>query len=321
MGSVRLLLSLLVAVGHLYPAVPLIPVAIGSHAVSAVRAFFVLSGFYMAAVLSTHYRSPWRFYVARLAKILPVYWFVALATYAAAAIIAHYGSKLFPNVDPISPWELIDIGNMPVSVFAYLAATLTTLFGADSWLWLGFSRADGMWSTAPGYGPLATTALALTAIPQAWTLGVEIWFYILAPFIVRLRTWQILGLIAAAVALRLALFGLVEDNQIERSLFPLESIFFFSGILLFRAFPQIIEFTGKLDSALGALSFPVYMAQFLVFGVLYQAQTAWSISLPWWLSLPVYLGFLIGAGVAIDRLIARPVDNIRVKFGARKRPR
>src|SRR5215471_10965033 len=52
MGFLRFVLALLVAVGHLTAAVPGIPYDLSSNAVFAVRAFFMLSGFYMALVLS-----------------------------------------------------------------------------------------------------------------------------------------------------------------------------------------------------------------------------------------------------------------------------
>jgi peptidoglycan/LPS O-acetylase OafA/YrhL len=50
----------------------------------AVQSFFVISGFYMALILSGKYagRGVFVFYRARFLRLYPAYWIVAIATYA-----------------------------------------------------------------------------------------------------------------------------------------------------------------------------------------------------------------------------------------------
>jgi peptidoglycan/LPS O-acetylase OafA/YrhL len=72
MGVVRTLLAIAVVVTHtgpLFPGVTMIPGTL------AVQAFYVISGFYMALVLSTKYSDHASdFYAARALRIFPIYW-------------------------------------------------------------------------------------------------------------------------------------------------------------------------------------------------------------------------------------------------------
>jgi peptidoglycan/LPS O-acetylase OafA/YrhL len=74
MGSLRLVLALLVAVSHLASFTHFKDGGwFVGHAMFAVRAFFVLSGFYMALVLTDRYPTAFRFYEARATRLLPLY--------------------------------------------------------------------------------------------------------------------------------------------------------------------------------------------------------------------------------------------------------
>lgn len=310
MGTLRLCLALLVATAHLAAIVPNIPSALSSQAILAVRAFFVLSGFYMALVLKERYALPLTFYASRLLKLLPIYWLVCALTFAADATFGN-----LPIIHPVSAWQHLDLATLPASAITYVATTVVTLIGADTWVWLGFDHATGAWSHAPAYAPNVTSALVLTGVPQAWTLGLELWFYLLAPFLVRLRTRWLLVLIAFSIALRLY-FQPVPT--FDRALLPLELPFFLAGILLFRWRLSLSLMTarfGWLDAELGALSYPAYISHFLVFAVVNQAMRL-SDS-PWGFALSVSLASLIAFSVVLDRAVARPIDQLRIRLGAR----
>jgi peptidoglycan/LPS O-acetylase OafA/YrhL len=373
-GALRLCLALLVATAHLAAVVKAIPVWLIGHAVFAVRAFFVLSGFYMALVLSERYDRPWAFYASRLMKLLPIYWLISVVTILGAAAVAP--SDLLPPFGIGAQWQRTSLVALPLTPLAYTAATLTTLVGSDSWVWLGFAVTTGAWSTAPAYGPYATSVLGFSGAPQAWTLGLELWFYLLAPFLVRMSTTWLVGLIAASLGLRACCQAYIAGTVYDRALFPLELVFFLLGIVAFRCGPAIarlnagmlatsliatiglcavayFEFisTGPypswvtacapfaalavtipflflvtkssgIDAALGALSYPAYVAQFLVFAIVYQAATRLpSIDPTWWAALLLNLACLVVFSIATDRMIAQPVDRLRLRFGARVRPR
>jgi len=74
MGGLRLTLALCVVVAHVAPRWPQLLI----RGDLAVEIFFMISGFYMALVLSTTYRtSKIEFWVARLLRIFPLYWMIA----------------------------------------------------------------------------------------------------------------------------------------------------------------------------------------------------------------------------------------------------
>src|SRR5258707_7705774 len=85
MGVIRLLLALSVVEFHSTRAFGnpgIWPVDL-PNGIVAVQAFYVISGFYMALVLSTKYAGePWRFYRARALRLLPIYWLVLIPTVA-----------------------------------------------------------------------------------------------------------------------------------------------------------------------------------------------------------------------------------------------
>jgi peptidoglycan/LPS O-acetylase OafA/YrhL len=374
MGSLRLGLALLVAVSHLLMAFPTMPPAVTGHGGYAVRAFFVLSGFYMAATLSDNrYRSPGHFYVSRLAKLLPVYWLVTILTFA----LEMTSGGLFAGINPLSNWRTaLATGGFSEWQLTYLVTSIGGLIGADTWMWVGIDPSgSGSWNFAPAYAPHATSGLALTAVPQAWSIGLELCFYFVAPFLVRKSTGLIGALLIGSIVLRLALrnhLGVVY----ARSLFPLELVYFAAGILgygslgLIRALNLssrtmgILAFSGlgisaalemvtilglgidvsrlmtvvgivsygafafavpllfllsanvRIDAAFGALSYPVYIAQFLAFGLLYQFVRP-LFAIPWWWGIFPCLGVLLLVAWVLDRAVARPIDRLRQLVGAR----
>ncbi|MGB9173214.1 MAG: hypothetical protein WCC35_16695, partial [Bradyrhizobium sp.] len=155
----RLLLALLVATSHLAVVVKDIPEILCGQAVIAVRLFFVLSGFYMALVLQaprSRYRRATDFYMSRLLKLLPMYWVLSAITFAIAASTR---GDFFPLLYPYRAWHGIDMSTLQGGALAYIATTLISLIGSDTWTWLGVNPSSGAWSIAPAYSSGATSAL------------------------------------------------------------------------------------------------------------------------------------------------------------------
>jgi peptidoglycan/LPS O-acetylase OafA/YrhL len=346
MGCLRLILALAVAIAHL-PMHHTWQVYLGSHPIYAVRGFFIISGFYMAMVLTerAEYQHIGRFYVSRLLKLLPLYWAVSLAALG-----------LHPDA-----WRSFDLASYSPTMLVYLFGSLATLFGSDTWVWLGFG--PGGWSVAPAFAPYATSPLSFAAVPQAWTLGLELLFYALAPFIVRRRIVLLVGLVVASLAFRIVTgryFGL-HGEPWNRSLFPSELIFFLLGVLAYRATPYLLALRShgkavlalaavvvacrlwfattlaegwlinplqyvctaaalpllfaltrrkEIDARLGTLSYPLYLVHIPLY-VIAGPGTGW-----WLIAL---LTFAIIAAWILEKTIAQPIDLIRARFGARAR--
>lgn len=139
---------------------------------AAVAFFFVMSGFILTHVYGAKgIRRATDFYVARIARILPVYWI-------ALALVVVFE----PRQQPLSTW------------WVWLSALLL-----QSW-WIGYSQILNV----PG-----------------WSLSVEVFFYLLFPFLLRvlsrLRTRTVLVVGASAwagnVALNVALYPFTDPAR------------------------------------------------------------------------------------------------------------
>ena len=209
MGSLRLLLALSVAIGH-SGALPWLPVVPGD---SAVESFFVISGFYMSLVLNGKYASAsyFTFFSNRLLRLFPVYVIILVAT-----IFLHPATK--PDLD-FRGW-------------LFFTASQILLFGQDAY---NFLSVDG------GHLHFARqfTSLMLfnfAPIPQAWTLGIELAFYTIAPFILRRSLAFLAPALIASLFVRMFfqfVFGLSGDPWSYR-FFPSELALFFAGAIAQR---------------------------------------------------------------------------------------
>ena len=95
MGLLRTILALLVVGSHLG--------AFGG-ATFAVKGFFIISGFYMALVISTRYHKlpVGDFYASRLLRLLPLYWVIGLLTVAAELWLVPHGQQFHKLVSPVA---------------------------------------------------------------------------------------------------------------------------------------------------------------------------------------------------------------------------
>jgi peptidoglycan/LPS O-acetylase OafA/YrhL len=237
MGLLRTLLALLVVCSHMLP-IPDWParMAIGG-SVFAVKAFFIISGFYMALVLHKQYSgvSVKFFYASRLSRLLPLYWFVAILTLLVETIFVPRGQFFYPLASPLAYGAGLDLHALPWSIWAYISVSLATTLGLDTGQWLGFSKLTGAIGISPDYVPNATSVMGLSPVPPAWSIGIELLFYLVAPFVVQRSISTLVVLAAGSLAFRLtaAWFGLSGDPW-NRTLFPSELIFFVLGVLAFR---------------------------------------------------------------------------------------
>jgi peptidoglycan/LPS O-acetylase OafA/YrhL len=177
-----------------------------------VEIFYIISGFYMSLVLNEKYVGPgtWHtFYTNRLVRLLPVYWVVALGALAIYAwIYRSTGSGIFIGVTRLS--EQGQWGQ--ISMIAVSNATL-----------LGINYQN------------------LLLVQPAWTLGVELIFYALAPLIVRRHAWLIAGVLMASIMLRLAYFWGVDLGAAPDSynFFPYELAYFMAGALAYKLYVKV----------------------------------------------------------------------------------
>jgi peptidoglycan/LPS O-acetylase OafA/YrhL len=212
MGSLRLFLALAVALSHFK-----IPLDAPTSDI-AVQCFFVISGFYMALVLNEKYPpgTYWLFISNRVLRLWPTYLVVLILSFAVAK-----------NWWPIASLDLGD--------FAYYLASQIFIVGQDTYLFLFLDGHDLHFSLqAAG---MSQVLYKFSPAPQAWTLALEIYFYLLAPLIVRRGPAVIGAVIAASLLLRFTLlwgFDFGGDPWTYR-FFPSEIALFLAGSLGYYA--------------------------------------------------------------------------------------
>ncbi|HEX3356999.1 MAG TPA: acyltransferase [Tepidisphaeraceae bacterium] len=209
MGTIRLLLAL--AVLLIMHSTPLfgIPMIGGA---GAVQGFYVISGFYMALVLNEKYprgAGGYReFITQRFLRLMPGYWVCLIAMIFLG--MSGWGTVL-PKSAEHSPYEFwrTHVGILPGYQIVYLAFSQVFLLGQDWLLFMGVTPGRGLIFTA-NYLTLKNSvtpvdpAYQFLFVGPAWSLGVELTFYLVAPFIVRRRWWIIGVVVATSVCIRLA---------------------------------------------------------------------------------------------------------------------
>lgn len=230
MGLLRFLLAMTVVLAHLHTDTLLL-----GDSRFAVQMFFIISGFYISMVWDEKYsglnKPVQTFYVSRALRIYPLY-FVVLAL---SVLVAWYGlgSGHISALMALLAYPL----SGALSLVAY--ATQLTLLGLDSYVFLG-RLGDGSVVVA---SHLVTyprpQIIEYMFVPQAWSLSLELTFYLIAPFILKRTKWLI-GLLVVSLGLRLVMWhsGFDHDPWTTR-FFPLEAALFIAGALSYKAWASI----------------------------------------------------------------------------------
>ena len=222
MGFLRLLLALSVVSAHLIDD-PLFNLVGGT---VAVKTFYIISGFYMAMIINS-YKNNISFFKSRYLRLFPVYFAcVLIAFYLGDGATAH-NQKLFNN------------DQVPLATHLFLLFTNIFIFFQDLVMFISvkegefFFTSDFQSSTPPLYHFLF--------IPQAWTLGIELSFYMLAPLMIKKKNIKlIIFLIFISLTLRflLILFDFKGDPWTYR-FFPSELALFLLGSLSYYIFSDL----------------------------------------------------------------------------------
>jgi peptidoglycan/LPS O-acetylase OafA/YrhL len=214
MGYLRIVLAISVLVGH--SGIQSLN-HLGFSPESSVEIFFVLSGFFVAHSLNTNSNVK-SFYLRRALKIYPGY-YAMLTILIVSNIFIH--QKAWSSFITTS-----------VSTNLYLFFSNLTLLGADLVNFLELDLGQLRFSTL---NHSSNVLPYLLLVPPIWSISLELYFYLLAPFICKLKTRVILCVFALLTVIRIICNykGLNADPWSYR-FFIFELCFFFFGILLYR---------------------------------------------------------------------------------------
>lgn len=309
MGVLRLLLALSVVLGHLGAGYSL------AGGLVAVQLFFIVSGFYMETVLSGKYdprRDLGLFYISRALRIYSVYFACLAVSLVVFAALALRGEGLLAYISA-------NADRLDTPAKAWLVLTTFGLLGQDVVLFQKIDAGHLVFNTGGNFGPDPEGALAwkFMAIPQAWTISLELMFYALAPFLTRLSTRALVLIVAASLSARGAVYaaGFAGDPWIYR-FFPFELALFVCGMLARRFHDAFISrIAGDMRRTIGwgfiaacclvqttahALGVPIILAVWPLYaaalvalpclfaGSLFPGASTWDARLAE-LSYPVYL--------------------------------
>ena len=195
----------------------------------------------MGLVLSTKYEprlgaGRLAFWRARFVRIYPAYWIVLVSVAVFWICFYHYGTKQFLEV--------------PLAISLWAMVSNTALFGLDGLLFI--QESDGVLAVRTNFSEgSGVQPHQLIAIAPAWTLSLELMFYLLAPWLVQLRSNWLLLIFALSLLLRAALWasGLGDDPWTYR-FFPSEIGLFVLGMLSYRLYAKGLLRDGPLAGAL-----------------------------------------------------------------------
>jgi peptidoglycan/LPS O-acetylase OafA/YrhL len=248
LGILRLWLACAVVVSHCGG------LALGYHFLGgdlAVRLFYVVSGFYMALILDTKYvKGYWLFIFNRFARLYPVY--LVLLVLA----MCLYFSPFFlrpqfhgPGATWLETWNLLT----PWTRLALVMANLV-LEGKDLLVFLKIDLST--WSLAFDSAAVSDVhgSHRFLFLPQAWSLGVEMHFYLMAPFVTRLSNTKLGLLLLFSLILKLALIalGLTFDPWVYR-FFPAVLSHFLLGVIAYRLYLKIVAVDWVRRGSIGAM--------------------------------------------------------------------
>jgi peptidoglycan/LPS O-acetylase OafA/YrhL len=208
----------------------------------AVETFFVISGFYISLILNEKYigknDSYWLFISNRLLRLLPIYWIVLVITVFCVILIPNYNRAELGGLGVYKQYG----ADLSLTTWIYLIFTNVFVFFQDTALFLGISHQSGNLFYTNNFAFTSPPLYQFLAIPQAWSIGIELLFYVLAPFILKRRLWIIFAVMSISLLLKIFFLrrGLNYDPWIYR-FFPFELGFFLLGAIAYFIYNKYIK--------------------------------------------------------------------------------
>jgi peptidoglycan/LPS O-acetylase OafA/YrhL len=237
-GVLRLFLALFVVYAHCGSPFG----RVGMSAENAVQIFYMISGFYMTLVLRGKYAAPGvsglaTFWGNRLLRIFPAYLVVAGIT----LFLCIFGESLFSWVPQpaLYFWAWRDAGLLHSAQVLWLAFTQATMVGLSSFNFFTLTDTGALVPSA-GVSADEHEIWRLLLVPQAWSLSVELYFYMVAPFLVTRGLKVLVGVALGSFALRVGLWWMagLSDDPWSYRFFPSELMFFMLGAIACHAWSE-----------------------------------------------------------------------------------
>ena len=216
MGLFRVLLALSVVMAHSGPSTFKAYLS-GFGGANSVEIFFIISGFYIAMILDRSYSTKIGFYKNRALRLYPVYFLICGFVLIRALFLPNFKTDLF---------------SFPTEALAFGTLANTTFFGSD---WLMFMQWNDGRLQIGNFQDSELPLWHMLLVPQSWSLGIEVTFYLLAPLLCKAKSRTILGICILLLGARLLSFGMgLNVDPWTYRFFPFELPMFLVGVLLYR---------------------------------------------------------------------------------------
>ncbi len=209
----------------------------------------------MSLILSNKYTGPGSyqlFLTNRLLRLFPTY----LAVFVLCILFSLASHFILNKWFFLGTWITYWKDMKPLSVFYMLFSNLA-IVGQDLCFFTELAPSGSMaFSTDALFAPIPMWIFLI--VPQAWTLNLEIMFYLLAPFLVRRRFPLLFALIMFSAVLRVFFEATTLPYDPWRMrFFPAEFCFFLLGILSHRIYRGLdrIRLSRRLENMIIAFYF------------------------------------------------------------------
>lgn len=239
MGLLRFLLAIAVILSHSGSLFGLKFVS----GPTAVEAFFIISGFYIALILNEKYvkaNDSYRLFITnRFLRLYPMYWVMLIISLICSYCISNYDATAYGS--SLTYWET-HAPALNFSSFFTLAFTNIFLFGQDVIMFMAINIKNGTLFFVPNFRLSNTSAYSFLFFPQTWSIGLELTFYCIAPFMVR-RKYPVLIIIIviAAFAKLYAVTHHLNYDPWTYRFFPFELMYFLLGALAYVIYKRFIQ--------------------------------------------------------------------------------
>lgn len=242
MGALRVLLAICVLFQH--------GGSIGGlnwvRGTTAVEMFFVISGFYMQMILQERY-TPGRlgrayvakFYCARYARLFPAYFICLVLTVLAAVAYSALNGKAAPLIDAWTACKNLPSNFNNLALWIWLVVCNATMGFQD--LALVLTVNSGLVHFSLDRQASEIYLASALAIPQAWSLGVELAFYVVAPFVARLRTPILIVVFLMALCAKCYGVFAADLGDLPYRMLPFVAVDFLAGALAYRYRAELIS--------------------------------------------------------------------------------
>lgn len=343
-GLIRLLLALSVLVDHSAPIFGL-QLAGGE---MAVLSFYAVSGFYMTMILSGPYAGRiGDFFRNRFLRLFPMYW--ATLGLAVVPSIALWIATAGERAGSLYAWRQ-DLASLGPGATLLVCFSTPFLFLQELTCFFAADPTTGGLLPVVDFRQASIPLCEFLPVPPSWSLSLELYFYLLAPWIVRWRIRSIALFAGSTLLGWIVLFhgGLGFDPWTYR-FFPTSISFFLMGALSWKIgdrfgtkrFPRriaialwilllgaILAWNGRIE--MRSIVFVAVLAASLP--TVFQLTRDWKwdrwigdISFPLYLvhweifallkrqPVPVQFVAALAAAIALQTLVGAPIERWRAK--------